>query len=366
MKLFKDTNDEIVLLQEIKGELVYKNRDNSLYQGNILQLEPYCCISVDTETLELNLIKIGEEGSTSFIVRSPNQNLKDTVGENSIDLTIHSDDQDTDGTGASGDRSFSSGNHAVASGDRSVSIGNYAKALGFGDTAIGPSSEATGGLGVAFQGGKATALGAYSSGPGSISSGNYATSIGRNCQATGEGSSAMGYDSVASGQFSTAFGNDALASGSAAIAMGIFSRALGFAATAIGRSSSSEGSDSISMGINTKAIGDSSISLGENNESISKGSLVVGTFATKGVGQNSTGISLTDEAFKVGNGSGTGSRSDAYTLYKNGVEKVTGISGADLDAMTAEDGMRAYVNATNATFTSLGFWGRENGTWVKL
>lgn len=35
-------------------------------------------------------------------------------------------------------------------------------------------------------------------------------------------------------------------------------------------------------------------------------------------------------------------------------------------AITAADGMILYVTGTNATFTSVGFWGYENGAWVKL
>jgi len=30
------------------------------------------------------------------------------------------------------------------------------------------------------------------------------------------------------------------------------------------------------------------------------------------------------------------------------------------------DGAVVYVTSTDATFTSVGFWGRENGAWVKL
>ena len=31
-----------------------------------------------------------------------------------------------------------------------------------------------------------------------------------------------------------------------------------------------------------------------------------------------------------------------------------------------EDGMIRYFGTTNITITSVGFWGYENGTWVKL
>jgi len=43
-----------------------------------------------------------------------------------------------------------------------------------------------------------------------------------------------------------------------------------------------------------------------------------------------------------------------------------GITGANASLLTAEDGMLFYVTATDATFTSIGFWARENGAWVKL
>ncbi len=35
-------------------------------------------------------------------------------------------------------------------------------------------------------------------------------------------------------------------------------------------------------------------------------------------------------------------------------------------AITPVNGMIIYVTTTDATFTSVGFWGRENGTWIKL
>jgi len=41
-------------------------------------------------------------------------------------------------------------------------------------------------------------------------------------------------------------------------------------------------------------------------------------------------------------------------------------SATNASALTAQDGWIIYVTSTNGTFTSVGFWGRENGTWVKL
>jgi len=42
------------------------------------------------------------------------------------------------------------------------------------------------------------------------------------------------------------------------------------------------------------------------------------------------------------------------------------ITAAKASGITAADGQMIYVNSTDATFTSVGFWGRENGVWIKL
>ena len=46
--------------------------------------------------------------------------------------------------------------------------------------------------------------------------------------------------------------------------------------------------------------------------------------------------------------------------------KLTPMTATQASALTAEDGGLIYVSDTNGTFTSVGFWGRENGVWVKL
>jgi hypothetical protein len=42
------------------------------------------------------------------------------------------------------------------------------------------------------------------------------------------------------------------------------------------------------------------------------------------------------------------------------------MTATQASAITASDGMMLYVTNTNGTFTSIGFWGYENGSWVKL
>ncbi|WP_452220238.1 hypothetical protein [Lacinutrix salivirga] len=48
------------------------------------------------------------------------------------------------------------------------------------------------------------------------------------------------------------------------------------------------------------------------------------------------------------------------------VFKAGKFTAAEASALTPQNGDFIYVTTTNATFTSRGFWGRENGTWIKL
>lgn len=41
-------------------------------------------------------------------------------------------------------------------------------------------------------------------------------------------------------------------------------------------------------------------------------------------------------------------------------------TATEASALTPSDGDLIYVTSTDATFTSIGFWGYENGSWVKL
>ncbi len=56
--------------------------------------------------------------------------------------------------------------------------------------------------------------------------------------------------------------------------------------------------------------------------------------------------------------------SNAWQFVNWGAYKLPVITVSDVGS--ASDGMIIYVSDTDATFTSVGFWGRENGSWVKL
>ncbi len=64
------------------------------------------------------------------------------------------------------------------------------------------------------------------------------------------------------------------------------------------------------------------------------------------------------KALQVGGGIEMGSSSELC--------KLTNITSAQASAITPTNGDFVYVSTTDATFTSVGFWGYENGVWVKL
>jgi len=57
---------------------------------------------------------------------------------------------------------------------------------------------------------------------------------------------------------------------------------------------------------------------------------------------------------------------DLLTLASNGSVKWRPITASAASAITPAEGMIVFTSDTDATFTSIGFWGYENGTWNKL
>jgi hypothetical protein len=167
--------------------------------------------------------------------------------------------------------------------------------------------------------------------------------------ATGTNSFAFGFQTEASGYASTAWGRDTEASGYSSTAFGSNTTATEYASTA--------------WGIATTASGAQSTAWGQENTANSRGATVFGNFATIAAGQSATTIVATDELLKIGNGTSTGARSDAFTMYKNSVTLAGGISGVDAVALTPVNGMSAYVTSTSGVFTTTGWWDYERGAW---
>lgn len=253
--------------------------------------------------------------------------------------------------------------------------GNYSMAWGVNTSATAINSTAWGGNTSAINT-YATSWGYYTTaseyastswGRSTTASGNSATAWGRSTTASGNYSTAWGQITTASALRATSWGHSTTASALNSTAWGLGGIASGVGSTAWGRSTTASGKYTTAGGKSTTASGDYSIALGEGTEANSFVSTVLGSYSTIAAGQNLTAFITTNELFKIGNGSSPYFRSDAFTIYKNAVQKWGGIAGATLEALTPQEGWTAFVNAgTGATINSVGIWSYQGGAWVKL
>ncbi len=128
-----------------------------------------------------------------------------------------------------------------------------------------------------------------------------------------------GHSSLASGSFSTAMGLLTVASGTSSVSLGSGTQALANNSVAMGTSARAEFSNSISIGTTTRSAGQYSTAMGAFTVSHAYNCFTVGRYNDS----VSTGFlptfqwQDTDPLFIIGNGSGSGSRSNAITVLKN-------------------------------------------------
>ncbi len=120
--------------------------------------------------------------------------------------------------------------------------------------------------------------------------------------ASGWRSTAMGYLTTASQAQATAMGSNTTASGSISTAMGDYTTASGVSSTSLGSNTTASGSHSVAMGFHTNAQAYASTVLGRYN-------VISGT---------TNGWVNTDPLFVIGNGTGSSTRANAFTVLKNG------------------------------------------------
>lgn len=131
-------------------------------------------------------------------------------------------------------------------------------------------------------------------------------SIGRKADTTiGTSSAAVGYNTVASGRYSNAMNSNTTASGEDSVAMNYATTASGEKSVAMGWYTTSTGQCSVAMTFKTTALDYQVVSGHCNNTS----NAVAGPYLGTGSGS----------AFIIGNGSSTGSLSNAFRVDYNGV-----------------------------------------------
>lgn len=290
------------------------------------------------------------------------------------------------------------GHFSEAAGDYSVSAGLRDTVAGFGATALGGYNKVTSSSNYGFAAGEnntVSGLRGFATGYGNIVTANGAATLGLQNTASGTGAFAAGNSNIASGIYSIALGNASQAKTSFSIAIGDANIAeTGAYAAAIGRQNHSTGFASLAMGHFSEATGDysvsaglrdtvsgfgassmgsnnkvsstfgfaagfsntvagtSSMAVGNNNFAPSFGETTIGNFATQYTALSAGGVNFADRVFTIGNGTGTGSRSDAMVVLKNGN---TGIGTATPSAkLHIGGGTRFTVLDTGSIFLQSG------------
>jgi hypothetical protein len=218
-----------------------------------------------------------------------------------------------------------------ASGERSTAFGVSTVASGAASTAFGDSTIASGGASTSF-------------GSGTTASGNSATAFGNNTEASGDFSTAFGLQPIASGDFSSAFGFQSIASGASAIAFGNNTEASGNNSSAFGGGNIASGDGSTAFGAATIASGGTSTAFGFFTRAPSYIETSIGSFNTIYTPASTSNFNSSDRLFTIGNGLSDGARSNALTVYKNGLMNIN-----DAYDMPLADGTANQVMTTNGS-----------------
>lgn len=125
----------------------------------------------------------------------------------------------------------------------------------------------------------------------------------------------------------------------------------------VGRSHTVSGNYSAGIGSLQVVSGENGVGFGLDNYVRSFGETIVGVYGTDYTPKNTTGIDAADRVFGVANGTGTGSRSMALTIYKNGISDFGGpitLNGYTVATLpTGVVGHRVYVtDASGPTYGS--------------
>jgi hypothetical protein len=151
--------------------------------------------------------------------------------------------------------------------------------------------------------------------------GDYSHASGLSTGASGFASHAEGNSTEASGYASHAEGDTTTASEESAHAEGIGTIASGQASHAQGNETTASGFASHAEGVSTTASGSSSHAEGSSTFARSLAEHSGGVNGTDYTPQSATVFNLIDRLVNYGNGVDTNNRSDAYTLFKNGMQK---------------------------------------------
>ena len=289
-----------------QAELEIENANTlSLIASGTLSL-----VNTDSSTLTLvstathgQLIQVSEGANTGYRLLAADPLYHGDIGNNAVDLST----QNGPGIlrGATGNYSFAAGLETTAQGDYSTAFGQRAFAAGIASIASGHSVSAVG---------------------------HYSTVFGYGTTASGSYSFAAGLNNTAIGNSSTAFGDGTTAEG--------------YSSTAFGEGTTASGSSSFAAGNGTTASGRHSFAAGNGTTAESYGQTTIGHYNTPHPAGAAAGSTVgTDRLFVIGNGSSSGSRSDALVVLKNGTTTINGPLTINTSSSTASYALDIDGNA---------------------
>lgn len=162
----------------------------------------------------------------------------------------------------------------------------------------------------------------------------------------GTNSVAFGNSTIASGASSAALGSGNTSSGTGSFTSGYNNIASGNYSVAINEANIASGVNSFTQGFSNTAAATASAAMGLQNNAPSWGEMTVGTNATTYSATSTTSWTGTDRVFTVGNGASPGTRSNAFTIYKNGEVNIN-----DAYSLPTADGTSGQVMTTDGAGT---------------
>ena len=231
-----------------------------------------------------------------------------------------------------GNQSFAVGYDVTASGDYSMTLGERSWAIATGAIAMGRQAYAEGEMSFAWGNDvQATGEGSVALGRLAFSTADYSYAVGTNVNADSEYSMAVGADANATASYAIALGNNANATAASAFVLGHNSTASSYEAAA--------------FGYDVNALGEQSIGFGHDLTALSNYEIVLGRYNSIYAPSSATSWVPTDRLFSIGNGENSASRSNAFTILKNGN---TGIGTTTPSATLHVDGSLRYVDGNQA------------------
>ncbi len=184
--------------------------------------------------------------------------------------------------------------------------------------------------------------------------GDYSFAVSRRSQASGFASVSLGYDSEAIGDFSIAMGNNSGASHDYALMIGLncFSYNNAIHSFGFGNSAETRAPYSFAFGQYVDTYGDHSMAKGLSLIARSYGETVLGFNNSDYTANSTNSYNANDRLFVLGNGIDSSNRSNALTIYKDGLMNINDEYNMPLADGTANQVMTTD-GAGNITFQDL-------------